>query len=147
VQGEISLHIPSTLFNKGLPEHSACGVVGEGEVNRAVKELFEVFLTSFHGQTGAPDDRNSGLIGDPLGSPLNDGLLNASRVGRVILLCLFGTLALFLFTREHFFALINIDDGRSVSLGSLHHHGDHLVTLSLTGSVLAKSGDRAQVED
>lgn len=146
MEREVGVDLASALLDESLPQQSTSSVIGEGEINGTVEELFEILLTSLERHAGTSNDCDTGFIGDPLSLPFVHGLLDTVRVGHVVLLGLLRSFTLLLFTREYLFALINIDDSRCVGFGSFHDHRHHLLSLSL-GGILSKSHNRRKVED
>ena len=108
-QLEVWLNPTACVFDEKIPHEPTRRIVGEGEVDCFVEELFEVFLGAFVGFTSAAYNRNACLISNPLWSPLFQGLLYSCRVLLIILLGLFLFAFLFL-TLEYFLTLVNIDD-------------------------------------
>ena len=87
-QLEVWLYPTACIFDEKIPHEPTRRIVGEGEVNCFVEELFEVFLGTFVGFTSAAYNRNACLISNPLWSPLFQGLLYSCRVLLIILLSL-----------------------------------------------------------
>ena len=102
------------------------------------------------GLTRAADDRDSCLIGEPLGSPLLERALNPYRVLHIVLLlstsCL-PALALRLLRCPDLLALVDVDEGWGVLLRSCHDESNHLLTIFSVIVVNALNAGRAHIED
>ena len=147
-QLEVRLYSTTCILNKGLPHKTACRVIREWEVDRLVEELLKLFFGAFVGFACATNDRDPGLVIDPLRSPLGQNLLYSTRRLHVVLLASLLFLLTFLcLCWPHFLALININKRWSVFFGSNHDHGNHLLTIP---SVIAEdtlNTQRTDVED
>ena len=128
---EVRLDLASSALDEDLPHEATGGVVREWEVDRLVEELFEFLLRTFLGLTRATDDGDSGLVGDPLGLPLGQRLLDPRGILGVVLLGLLLSLLLLFLGGPDLLALVDVDERRRVLFGGNHDHGDHLVTLLL----------------
>ena len=144
---EVVSEFASLFHNEGLPHEATRGVVREGEVDCLVKELLELLLVALSRLAGAANDRDAGLVGNPLGLPLEDRLLDARGLAHIVFLRLLLTLLLFLLRRPYFLRLIDVNDRRFKLLGHHEHHGDHLVGFGFTRSEVAVDVLRAHVED
>ena len=61
-QREIWAEFATELINEGLPHESPGCVIGEGEVNGLIEELFEVLLGTSIRLTGAADDSDAAAL-------------------------------------------------------------------------------------
>ncbi len=96
------------LLDEGLPHEAAGGVVGEGEVDRLVKEFLELLLGAGLGLARAPDDRHAEVVLYELALPLGEGLLDPLRRVRVLLRFL--ALLALLLRRPDLLRLVDVDN-------------------------------------
>ena len=148
-QREIGLELAAQLRDEGLPHKTARRVVREGEVDRTVEELLDLFLVTFLGLRRASQDRNALVISHKLLLPLSQSGHEACRLGhRVALACLAGALTLLflLFGGPHALSLIDVNNGRLVLLRNHENHGDEFLTGLLGIVVLSVNISRCEVK-
>jgi hypothetical protein len=144
---EIVADFASLFTDESLPHKAASGVVREGEVDGLIEELLELLLVALCGFTSATDNRDTGLIGNPLCLPFKDRLLDARRLAHVILFGLLLSLLLLFLGRPHLLRLVDVHDGGFKFLGYDKDHSDHLIGFGFTRGKVTLDVLGAHIED
>lgn len=145
-QREVQFQPAAQFSDEGLPHQAPRRVVREWEINRFIEEFLELLLVTFLRFRSTGDDRNAGLVCDPLGAPLRQRLFDTLGESNVILLGLLLTTLLFLFSGPDLLSLIDVDQRRLVLFCDHEHHSNHLLSGSYVISKFAVNVHRGQIE-
>ena len=146
VEREVRWEPPFRQLDEHLPHAAASGIVGEGEVDRAVEEFLKVLLTAFVDLVRAPDNRDAGIVTDPFLPPLCQSFLYPLRIVRPASFRPFFTFRFLFFGGPYLINFVDVDHSRLICLGGFENHSHHFVAVRFIRNVFVDDGRRAKVE-